>query len=100
LSSNAASIADIHQKMTSLLRNKLDRSSYSWWVQLSRLKFPFNKDKAMQFAVGGEFEAFGFVEMELLRYVGLNKGDYVIDVGCGAGRLAKPLAEFFDGRYL
>jgi ubiquinone/menaquinone biosynthesis C-methylase UbiE len=54
----------------------------------------------MQFAIGGEFEAFGFVEKELLRYAGLKKNDYLIDVGCGAGRLSKPLAEFLEGSYL
>src|SRR5947209_10750087 len=80
--------------------NKIDRSHYSWWVQLSRLRFPFNKDRAMQFAIGGEFEAFGFIETELLRHAGLRKSDYVIDVGCGSGRLAKPLAGFLEGAYL
>src|SRR4051812_14631544 len=86
--------------MTSLLRARLDRSNYAWWVQLSRLRFPFNKDKALRFAIGGEFEAFGFVETELLRHLGLSKHDYVIDVGCGAGRLASPLSGFLEGRYL
>ncbi len=54
----------------------------------------------MQLAIGGEFEAIGIIERELLRRYGLRDVDYVIDVGCGSGRLAKPLAEVHRGRYL
>lgn len=54
----------------------------------------------MRLAVGGEFDAVGIIERETLIYHGLKKDDYLIDVGCGSGRLAKPLAEYLEGKYL
>jgi ubiquinone/menaquinone biosynthesis C-methylase UbiE len=54
----------------------------------------------MRQAVGGEFDAIGIIERETLIYHGLKKDDYLIDVGCGSGRLAKPLAEYLEGKYL
>lgn len=57
-------------------------------------------DEAMRKAVGGEFEAVGVLERETLIYHGLRKDDYLIDVGCGSGRLARPLSEYLSGAYL
>ena len=57
-------------------------------------------DKAMKLAVGGEFEAFGILERELLIQQGLKQDGYLIDVGCGSGRLAKPLSQYLTGKYL
>jgi SAM-dependent methyltransferase len=54
----------------------------------------------MQLAVGGEFEAIGILERELLIRFGLKKNGYIIDVGCGSARLAKPLSEYLSGKYL
>src|SRR2546425_10795787 len=54
----------------------------------------------MKSAVGGEFEAIGILQRELLIQFGLKKNGYVIDVGCGSGRLAKPLSEYLSGGYL
>ena len=54
----------------------------------------------MQLAVGGNFDATGALERDLLIHYGLKKTDYLIDVGCGSGRLAKPLSEYLVGRYL
>jgi len=51
-------------------------------------------------AVGGLFEGIGTLLRETLIHHGLGKHDYLIDVGCGSGRLAKPLAEYLEGRYL
>ncbi len=56
--------------------------------------------RAMELAVGGEFEAFGILQRECLIQYGLRPNDYVIDVGCGSGRLAKPLSEYLTGPYL
>lgn len=79
--------------------NKLDvRSGYRGLVR--RLRRFHGRDKAMQLAIGGEFEAFGIMERSLLVEYGLQPNDYVIDVGCGSGRLAKPLAEYLRGPYL
>ena len=57
-------------------------------------------DRAMELAIGGEFESMGIMERELLVQQGLPKDGYLIDVGCGSGRLAKPLAEYLEGDYL
>ena len=85
--------------------NKFDlKRSYSHWLELVRAKSPSQEnraeDGAMQQAIGGEFAAFGIMERALLIKYGLTDRDYVIDVGCGAGRLAKPLSEFLTGKYL
>jgi SAM-dependent methyltransferase len=59
-----------------------------------------DKDEAMAAAVGGEFEAVGAIERFLLVQWGLRDGDYLVDVGCGSGRLAHALDGHFTGRYL
>jgi len=80
-------------------RNKLDfRESYPRLVRsLRRLH---GTDEALKLAVGGQFEAVGFIELETLRYYGVKPDAYVIDIGCGSGRLAKPLSKYLSGRYL
>jgi SAM-dependent methyltransferase len=81
--------------------SKLDlKRTYGHWVKLWRLRRPFNKDRAMQQAVGGEYEAIGKLEFQLLMQYGLKEDDYVVDIGCGSGRLAKPLATYLKGKYL
>lgn len=65
-----------------------------------RLTAALPRDEAMAAAVGGGFDEFGRLELAILRHHGLAANHYLIDVGCGSGRLAKPLAEFPDGRYL
>jgi SAM-dependent methyltransferase len=42
-------------------------------------------------AVGGHFEEFGSLMRDLLVDFGLHDSDYLIDVGCGSGRLAHKL---------
>jgi len=55
----------------------------------------------MKLAVGGQFDSFGILERELLIQYGLQPDGYVIDVGCGSGRLAKPLSQYLTaGQYL
>ena len=58
------------------------------------------RDEAMSLAVGGGFEALGLLERALLIQWGLGPNDYLIDVGCGSGRLAKPLSYYLSGQYL
>ena len=56
---------------------------------------------AMQEAIGGKWEAIGQMELDLLVQLGLKKDEFLIDVGCGSGRLASPLSGYLtDGRYL
>jgi SAM-dependent methyltransferase len=57
-------------------------------------------DKAMELAIGGGFELIGPIEVALLRHYGLPEDGYLVDVGCGSGRLAKPLSAWLKGRYL
>jgi len=68
--------------------------------QFEILRGVYSNDEAARMAVGGEFEAIGELLRETLIYHGLQKSDYVIDVGCGSGRLAKPLSEYLTGKYL
>lgn len=57
-------------------------------------------DQAMELAIGGGFKEIGPIEAALLRHAGLPQAGYLIDVGCGSGRLAQPLSRWLQGRYL
>ena len=57
-------------------------------------------DRAMELAVGGEYELLGQVQTAILTYAGLKNGDCVVDVGCGSGRLASALSKTFAIDYL
>ena len=79
--------------------SKHNRMSYHHYVE--SLKASLNNDEAMKLAIGdGDFDAFGILERELLIDSGLPPDGYLIDVGCGSGRLAKPLSQYLQGRYL
>jgi SAM-dependent methyltransferase len=64
------------------------------------LKATMSEEEAMSRAVGGAFAEVGALELALLKRFGLAPGQYVVDVGCGSGRLAKPLSQSWEGRYL
>jgi SAM-dependent methyltransferase len=68
--------------------------------QFQILRGAYSLDKAAKLAVGGEFEATGVLLRAALIHHGLQKDNYVVDVGCGSGRLAKPLSEYLTGKYL
>jgi SAM-dependent methyltransferase len=57
------------------------------------------RDRAMELAVGGD-DSFGDIELALLEKAGLSNYSYVIDVGCGSGRLMRRLEKFPSVRYL
>ena len=79
--------------------DKVDfKDTYSRLVH--RLKRGYDNDKAMELAVGGDFEAVGILELETLKHFGLKEHDYLIDVGCGSGRLSRPLSKYLKGNYL
>src|SRR4051794_19155779 len=91
----------VYRRLKSLAdrSNKLDfRATYSSLVK--SLKQTHGNEQAMKMAVGGEFEAVGLLELETLKHFGLKEDAYVVDVGCGSGRLAKPLSQYLKGRYL
>jgi len=56
--------------------------------------------QAMEAAIGGGFEKFGPIQAATLRHYGLPRDGYLIDVGCGSGRLAGPMSQWLEGRYL
>ena len=79
--------------------NKLDfRSTYP--KLLKSLNQVHGEKQAMSLAVGGEFEAMGFLELETLKLFGLKEQFYVIDAGCGSGRLTKWISQYLTGMYL
>ncbi len=47
--------------------------------------------EAMSLAVGGEYEPFGLLMRQILVDAGLRDSHYLIDAGCGSGRLAHVL---------
>jgi ubiquinone/menaquinone biosynthesis C-methylase UbiE len=56
--------------------------------------------RRMEQAVGGDFETVGLLERDILILHGLQPDGYLIDVGCGSGRLANPLTSYLRGPYL
>jgi len=67
---------------------------------VSDLQARLGRDEALRQAIGGDFVPVGKLEYHLLRSLGLSDGHYVIDVGCGSGRLACQLSPFPGIRYL
>ena len=51
------------------------------------------RDEAMECAVGGSYGHIGAAEKQLLLSLGLKPRDYLIDVGCGSGRLSYALRD-------
>ncbi|MDB6168084.1 MAG: methyltransferase domain protein [Verrucomicrobia bacterium] len=54
---------------------------------------------AAELAVGGKFYTMGALEYYVLKAHGLNDTTYVVDIGCGTGRLAAQLASRRHPRY-
>lgn len=48
-------------------------------------------DEAMSLAVGGDYDHVGNIEADLLAECGLRDEHFLIDIGCGSGRLASAL---------
>ena len=51
-------------------------------------------------AVGGYFDEFSQLMLKILVEAGLQPEHYLIDIGCGSGRLTKSAAPYLTGRYL
>jgi len=73
-------------------------SAYEQHVQ--KLQQRLGRDEAFRQAIGGDFVAVGKLEYHLLISLGLKDADFVIDVGCGSGRLACQLARLPQLNYL
>lgn len=64
------------------------------------LKENLDTAQAAELAVGGRFDEIGKIELEILKENELTRDMFVIDVGCGSGRLAKQLSIYGLNRYL
>lgn len=64
----------------------------SYGQHVNRLLQRFDRDAALKEAIGGEFMAVGKLEYYLLCSLGIGEKSFVVDVGCGSGRLAAQLA--------
>lgn len=81
------------------VKGKLDlKGAYRRWVHQAQAGR--SRAAAMQFAIGGQFDAYGQIEADMLRFFGLRDQSMLIDVGCGSGRLAIPLSRTHRGPYL
>jgi ubiquinone/menaquinone biosynthesis C-methylase UbiE len=60
-----------------------------------------DEDTAARLAVGGNWDAIGRLERDLLTYAGLESSSVLLDIGCGSGRLAFALQDYLtEGRYV
>ena len=60
---------------------------------MSRFLATFDRESAMSYIVGGQYETMGEGLRRIVETHGLKDGDYLIDVGCGSGRLAWALSQ-------
>ena len=67
------------------------RSSYQ--ETMSRFLTTFDREAAMSYIVGGQYETMGEGLRRIVETNGLKDGDYLIDIGCGSGRLAWALSQ-------
>lgn len=74
------------------------KAAYVGLVEELKARLPHNE--AMEQAIGAGFDEIGPMEAGIVLHYGLPPDGYLIDVGCGSGRLARPLAARHPGRYL
>lgn len=77
--------------------NRLD--ALESWLLVRRWIDEHGFDRTMELAVGGD-DRFGDCELAALDHFGFRDGDYLIDVGCGSGRLTRRIAKLPACRYL
>jgi SAM-dependent methyltransferase len=67
---------------------------------VERTRRGLDHEAAMHHAIGGQFVPFGIVHKEMLKFYGLEPHHAVVEIGCGAGRLAIPLSREHRGPYV
>jgi SAM-dependent methyltransferase len=73
--------------------------SYNEFIEYNFANFPI--EKAVEVSCGGNREAYGHIEKQILIKYGANPQSTIVDVGCGYGRLAENLVDFLSsGTYL
>lgn len=81
------------------LRTRLKWLGYTWQDVTSRRPEPRVPPKRKTFIGGGDFIAVGDAFFGTLKRHGLTADMDVLDVGCGQGRMARPMTEFLKGCY-
>lgn len=84
------------------LRTRLKWAAYALHDLADPIKTPRVPKRRETFVGGGDFVAVGNAFLEKLKQRGLTSDQFVLDVGCGQGRMARPLADYLSpkGRYL
>ncbi|MCB9784931.1 MAG: class I SAM-dependent methyltransferase [Candidatus Omnitrophica bacterium] len=61
-----------------------------------------SEEDARKQAIGGDYETFGHIERDALLAIGYTGEEFLVDLGCGSGRLARKLAPLIKegGAYL
>jgi len=81
------------------LRTRLKWLGYAWQDLTGGTRPPRVPPKRKTFIGGGDFIAVGDAFFGTLKRHGLSPAMDVLDVGCGQGRMARPMTEFLTGRY-
>jgi SAM-dependent methyltransferase len=74
--------------------------SESYKTSLASLIEAHGREKAMELVVGGQFTEIGILEGSALLTLGLEPHHFLVDVGCGSGRLAAYLKDTHRGKYV